>query len=125
MNYYAQSKLYLSSNNSAATLNDVAYVQSSDYAKIIGKKKCNQSRGKKRMTIVKIQHEKNPYTDDSVLYPPKDLPQAISLFQSIHSTSRRKKVKKRMELRMLAWAKVAIFATIGTSHSTPPESQLD
>ena len=58
MNYYAQSKLYLSSNNSAATLNDVAYVQSSDYAKIIGEKKCNQSTGKKRMTIVKIQHGK-------------------------------------------------------------------
>ena len=58
MNYYAQSELYLSSNNSAATLNDVAYVQSSDYAKIIGEKKCNQSTGKKRMTIVKIQHGK-------------------------------------------------------------------
>lgn len=55
-NYYTQSELYLSSNNSAAILNDVAYVQSSDYAKIIGEKKCNQSTGKKRMTIVKIKN---------------------------------------------------------------------
>ena len=58
MNYYAQSELYLGSNNSAAIINDVAYVQSSDYAKIIGEKKCYQSTGKKRMTIVKIQYGK-------------------------------------------------------------------
>lgn len=54
--YCAQSVLYLNSINSTTTLDDVVYVQSKDYAKIVGEKKVNQSTARKRMTIVKIQH---------------------------------------------------------------------
>ena len=125
MNYYAQSELYLSSNNSAATLNDVAYLQSSDYAKIIGEKKCNQSTGKKRMTIVKIQHGKQSihrrlYSVSAQGFTSGNIAISMNSFYELAEEG-----EKRMKLRMLAWAKVAIFATIGTTHSTPPASQRD
>ena len=124
-NYYAQSELYLSSNNSAATLDDVAYVQSSDYAKIVGEKKCNQCTGKKRMTIVKLQHgnksiHRRLCSVSAQGFASGNIAISINSFYELAEEG-----KKKDEIKHVSVGKGCHFGTIEIIPSTPPASQPD